>query len=90
MSTRGRVVISDDGVSFHPLDGGVSSFRWADVAHVFVYRVNVGDGKVMAFGIIFDLHDGRYWEVHDRMDGFDDFVTGLASHLPLSHPDWIL
>jgi hypothetical protein len=84
---RERVVLSAVGVQFQRDDGRTSSFLWADVAHVFLYRVDFGRKRAMAF-VTFDLRDGRYWEVHDEMDGFDVFVDGLAAHLPLSHLDW--
>ena len=84
---RERVVVDPAGVRFLRDDGRTCSFLWAEVAHVFFYRVDIGHKAAKAF-VTFDLHDGRYWEVHDELDGFESFVEGLASHLPLSHPDW--
>jgi hypothetical protein len=87
MSARERVILGVEGVAFVREDVETCSFRWVDVAGVFFYRVDVAVDKIMTF-VTFDLYDGRYWEVHDEMKGFEEFVSGLANHLPLSHPDW--
>jgi hypothetical protein len=87
MSASERVILSVEGVSFVRQDGWKYSFRWEEVAGVFFYRVDVAADKVLTV-VTFDLHDGRYWEVIDYMDGFAEFVSGLANYLPLSHPDW--
>jgi len=87
MSASERVILGVEGLSFVREDGRNSLFRWKDVAGAFFYRLAIEEGKVRTF-VTFNLHDGRYWEVLDDMEGFEEFVSRLANYLSLSHPDW--
>ncbi len=62
------------------------SLEWSSVASVHTYKRDLVTTDLICLGI---ESDQGVWEVHEGMDGYEDFLAHFHAQLEVS-PEWVL
>lgn len=85
MLQKNEIFTLDDRLSVLYRDMKEAFIRWDEVYAIHIERVRFATFSSVA--LIFDYDNGEHFEVGDIMEGWDNLLDNLDSHIPLANKD---
>lgn len=73
------------------VEGGVEKFlfQWSVIKEIFVYKRDIFSVDLICIGFRID-EEGTYYEIHEDIQGYKEFITFLESKFQDINKDWFI